>query len=101
MFELKTLGNQVIVEDSHVELDTPLPAGLVRPDTAQNRSQFKTGIVLAVGEGKIQEDGSRLPLDVQVGQRVAFAGKYAGTLIKIGGKLLRVLEEPQCLATVE
>ena len=74
-------------------------SGLVLPDTAKEKPQ--KGKVLAVGDGKYDEDGEkRIPLDVAVGDEVLYS-KYGGTEIKVDGEDLLVLRESDVLAKVE
>jgi chaperonin GroES len=72
--------------------------GIIIPDTAKEKPQ--EGKVLAVGAGKKNEDGKRLPLDVKVGDRVLF-GKYSGSDIKIDGEEHFILREEDVLAVLE
>jgi len=81
-----------------IERETQLPSGLVLPETAKDKPQI--GEVLAVGPGARTEDGKRIPLDVQVGQKVAFP-KYAGTEIKLNGDEYLLIQERDLLAVVE
>jgi chaperonin GroES len=70
---------------------------LVLPETAKEKPQ--QGNVLAVGEGRRDDDGERIAMDVKVGDRVLFA-KYAGTEIKIDGKKLLIMKESDILAII-
>jgi len=71
---LKPLGDRVVVKASEAEEQTK--SGLFIPDTAKEKPQ--KGIVIAVGEGKYREDGTRVPVDVKVDDVVIY-GKYGGT----------------------
>jgi chaperonin GroES len=73
-------------------------SGIVLPDTAKEKPQ--EGEVLAVGPGKVLDDGSRGAMDVAVGQRVLYA-KYAGTEFKVEGDELLIISEKDILAIVE
>ncbi len=95
---LKPLGERVIVEPVEKEQETFAGGALVLPETAKEKPQ--QGIIIAVGPGKKDEDGERLPMDVEEGQRVLYA-KYAGTEVKIDGKKLLILKETDILAIVE
>ena len=95
---LKPLGERVIVEPVEKEQETFAGGALVLPETAKEKPQ--QGIIIAVGPGKKDDDGERLPMDVEEGQRVLFA-KYAGTEVKIDGKKLLILKETDILAIVE
>ena len=72
--------------------------GIIIPDTAKEKPQ--EGNVLAVGPGKLQDDGSRRPVGVAVGNKILF-GKYAGTEITIDGEELLVLRESVLLSVME
>ena len=90
---LKPLGNRVVVEP--IEEEEVTASGIVLPETAKEKPQ--KGRVLAVGPGERNEDGERVPLDVDEGDTVLFA-KYAGTEIKMDGKKLLILRESDLLA---
>jgi chaperonin GroES len=72
--------------------------GIIIPDTAKEKPQ--EGKVLAVGAGKKNEDGKRLPLDVKAGDRILF-GKYSGSDIKIDGEEHLILREEDVLAVLD
>lgn len=72
--------------------------GIIIPDTAKEKPQ--EGEVVAVGKGKLKEDGSIKPLDVKVGDRVLFS-KYGGTDITVEGEEYLILREDEILAVVE
>ena len=93
---LKPLGDKVVVEI----IDEPqtTASGIVLPDTAKEKSQ--RGKVLAVGAGKLLENGERAALEVIEGDTVLFA-KYGGTEITIAGKDLMILSERDIHAVVE
>ena len=95
---LKPLGDRLIVEPIEKDEETFAGGALVLPETAKEKPQ--QGIVLAAGPGKKDDDGDRVPMDVEEGQRVLYA-KYAGTEIKIDGKKLLILKESDILAIVE
>ncbi|MFN8132022.1 MAG: co-chaperone GroES [Solirubrobacteraceae bacterium] len=94
--KLKPLGDRLIVRALEEEETTA--SGLVLPDTAKEKPQ--KGKVLAVGEGKLDDDGKRIPLDVEKGDEVLYS-KYGGTEIKVDGEDLLVLRESDVLAKVE
>ena len=73
--------------------------GLFLPDSA-NKEKPVEGTVLAIGSGKVKDDGSVLPLQVAVGDRIVF-GKYAGTEIKIDGEDRLILREDDVLGIIE
>lgn len=93
---LKPLGNRVVVEP--IEEEEVTASGIVLPETAKEKPQ--KGKVLAVGPGERNEDGERVPLDVDEGDTVLFA-KYAGTEIKMDGKKLLILRESDLLGILE
>jgi chaperonin GroES len=95
---LKPLGDRVIVEPVEKDEETFAGGALVLPETAKEKPQ--QGIILAVGPGKKDDDGDRVPMDVEQGQRVLYA-KYAGTEVKIDGKKLLILRESDILAIVQ
>jgi chaperonin GroES len=95
---LKPLGDRLIVEPIEKDEETFAGGALVLPETAKEKPQ--QGVVLAAGPGKKDDDGDRVPMDVEEGQRVLYA-KYAGTEIKIDGKKLLILKESDILAIVE
>jgi chaperonin GroES len=94
--KLKPLGDRVIVQA--IEEEETTKSGIVLPDTAKEKPQ--RGKVLAVGEGKWDEDGEkRIPLDVDEGDEVLYS-KYGGTEIEVEGDDLLVLRESDVLAKV-
>ena len=95
--KLKPLGDRLIVKA--VEEDETTASGIVLPDTAKEKPQ--KGEVIAVGDGRFDEDGEkRIPLDVSQGDTVLYS-KYGGTEIKVDGEDLLVLRESDVLAKVE
>jgi len=96
MAKLKPLGDRVVVE--RLEAETKTKGGIVLPDTAKEKP--KEGKVIAVGEGRLQDDGSRSDLQVKVGDRVIFTS-YAGTEVTVDDKELVVMREEDILAVVE
>ena len=94
--KLKPLGDRLIVKA--VEEDETTASGIVLPDTAKEKPQ--KGKVLAVGDGKLDDDGKRIPLDVAEGDEVLYS-KYGGTEIKVEGEDLLVLSARDLLAVVE
>ena len=94
---LKPLGDRVIVEP--VEKEEMTAGGIILPETAKEKPQ--QGTIVAVGPGRRDEDGKRIPMDVKVGDRVLFA-KYAGTEVKLEeDEKVLVLKESDILAVVE
>ena len=95
--KLKPLGDRLIVRA--IEEEETTASGIVLPDTAKEKPQ--KGKVLAVGDGKVNEDtGKRTPLDVAEGDEVLYS-KYGGTEIKVDGEELLVLRESDVLAKVQ
>ena len=95
--KLKPLGDRLIVEP--VEREEVTASGIVLPETAKEKPQ--EGKVLAVGPGRRDEEGNRVPMDVKEGDRVLFA-KYAGTEVKLEtDRKVLVLKESDILAIVE
>jgi chaperonin GroES len=92
---LKPLGDRLIVKA--VEEEETTASGIVLPDTAKEKPQ--RGKVLAVGDGKIGDDGKRVPIDVSEDDEVLYS-KYGGTEIVIDGEDLLVLRESDVLAKV-
>lgn len=94
--KLRPLHDRLVVKRLDNERKTA--SGIVIPDSAAEKPD--QGEVLAVGNGKIQEDGKQRPLDVKVGDRVLF-GKYAGQTVKVDGDELLVLREDDVMAVIE
>ena len=92
---IKPLEDRLVVKPLDAEQTTT--SGLVIPDTAKEKPQ--EGEVLAVGPGRIDDKGNRVPLDVQVGDRVIYS-KYGGTEIKHGGQEFLILSARDVLAVV-
>lgn len=93
---LKPLGDRVVVKPAKAEEQTK--SGLFIPDTAQEKPQ--KGEVVAVGEGKLGEDGNRQPIDVKAGDVVIY-GKYSGQDIKIDDQEYKILRADDIYAVVE
>jgi len=95
--KIKPLHDRVIVR--RIEDNTNQTAGgLFIPDSAKEKPQ--EGEVIAAGEGKYKEDGSRQTLDVKEGDRILF-GKYSGSEIKIDGEELLIMREDEILGIIE
>jgi chaperonin GroES len=91
--DLKPLGDRVVIEPTEREERTA--SGIYVPETAKEKPQ--EGKVLAVGEGRWDDEGKRrMPLDVKVGDRVLFA-RYAGTEVKLDDKKYLILSEKDIL----
>ncbi|HOB10734.1 MAG: co-chaperone GroES [Acetomicrobium sp.] len=93
--QLKPLGDRVVIKVLTQEEKTK--GGIVLPDTAKEKPQ--EGEVVAVGSGRVLENGQKLPLEVKVGERVIFS-KYAGTEVKIEDEEYLILSERDILAVV-
>ncbi len=93
---LKPLGDRLIVEP--IEQEEMTASGIVLPETAKEKPM--QGKVLAAGPGGRKDDGSRIAMDVKVGDKVLYA-KYAGTEVKLNDKKYLILKESDVLAIVE
>ncbi len=93
---IKPLGDHVLVK--RVEAQETTKGGIVLPDTAKEKP--REGIVKAVGDGRLLDNGERVPLQVKEGDRVLFSS-YAGTEVKIGGEEYLVMNEEDILAVIE
>ncbi len=93
---IKPLGDRVVVEP--LEKEETTPSGLVLPETAKEKPQ--EGKVVAAGPGRLNDDGTRLPLEVKVNDRVLFA-KYAGTEFKMDDTKYLILGEKDILAVLQ
>ena len=93
---LKPLGDRVLVEP--VEEKETKKGGIIIPDTAKEKPQ--EGIVIALGTGKTDDNGKKVPFEVKRGDRV-LVSKYGGTEIKLDGKEYKILSSDDILAIVE
>lgn len=94
--KVRPLHDRVLIQRLDTEETTK--GGIIIPETAKEKPQ--EGKVVAVGNGKILEDGSTKPLDVKKGDKILFS-KYGGTEIKIDGEDYLILSEDEILAVVE
>ncbi|SMC19552.1 chaperonin GroES [Desulfacinum hydrothermale DSM 13146] len=94
--KLKPLNDRVVVK--RLEEEERTAGGIIIPDTAKEKPI--QGQVIAVGSGKLMEDGTRRPLDLKEGDRVLFS-KYAGTDVKVEGEELLIMREDDILAIIE
>jgi chaperonin GroES len=94
--KLRPLGDRVVIQPTPREEMTK--SGIVLPDTAKEQPQ--EGEIIAVGPGRLNDDGERKPMDVQRGDKVLYA-KYAGTEFKIEGEELLIVSQKDILAIVE
>ena len=93
---LKPLGDRVVIKA--LEREEKTKSGIVLPDTAKEKPQ--EGKIIAVGTGRVLDNGQRVPLEVKEGDKVIFY-KYAGTEIKIEGEEYLILSERDVLALVQ
>ncbi|WP_156291089.1 co-chaperone GroES [Oceanobacillus salinisoli] len=93
---IKPLGDRVIIE--LVEQEEKTASGIVLPDSAKEKPQ--EGKVVAVGTGRVLDNGERVPLEVAEGNRIIFS-KFAGTEVKYEGTEYLILRENDILAIVE
>ncbi len=94
--KIRPLHDRILVE--RVEEGEVKKGGIIIPDTAKEKPQ--EGKVIAVGNGKVTEDGKKIPLDVKAGDRILF-GKYSGSEVKIEDKEYLILREEDVLAILE
>jgi chaperonin GroES len=92
---LKPLGDRLVIKPASREETTK--SGIVLPDTAKEKPQ--RGTVIAAGDGRRDDDGDRIPMDVKVGDVVIFA-KYAGTEFKLDDEDVLILSEKDVLAVI-
>ncbi len=93
--KIRPLQDRIIVK--RVEEEEKTKGGIIIPDSAKEKPL--EGKVIAVGNGKILEDGKVRPLDIKVNDRILF-GKYAGTEIKVDGEEIKILRESDILAKI-
>jgi chaperonin GroES len=94
--KIQPLQDRILVK--RIEEEERTKGGIIIPDTAKEKPQ--EGVVVAVGRGKILEDGTLLPLDVKAGNRILFQ-KYAGTEVKIEGVEHLIMREEDILGVIE
>lgn len=100
MTKIKPLGDRILLEAlSKEELEGRTKSGIVIPDTAE-KERPEQGKVIAVGEGRRTDQGTLIPLDIKVGQRVLFS-KYGPTEIKVDDKEYLIAKEEDILAILE
>jgi chaperonin GroES len=93
--KVRPLHDRLLVR--RIEEKETAKGGIIIPDTAKEKPQ--EGEVLAVGNGKILDNGSKVPLDVKAGDKILF-GKYTGTDVKIDGEEVLILREDEVLAVL-
>lgn len=94
--KIRPMHDRIVVE--RLEEQEVKKGGIIIPDTAKEKPQ--EGRVVAVGNGRLTDDGKRLPLDVKVGDRVLF-GKYAGSEVRLDDKEYLILREDDVLAVLD
>ncbi len=94
--KLQPLHDRVVVK--RTEEDRTSPGGIVIPDSATEKPM--KGEVLAIGKGKLLDNGETRPMDVKVGDKVLF-GKYSGNEVKLDGEELVVMREDDIMAVIE
>jgi chaperonin GroES len=94
--KIRPLHDRIMVQ--RLEEGEPLVGGIIIPDTAKEKPQ--QGKVLAVGKGKVNDDGKRVTLDVRAGDVILF-GKYSGQEIKLEGEEYLIMKEDDVLAVLE
>src|SRR5437899_1276588 len=94
--KIKPIGDHVLVEPA--EEKEVKKGGIIIPDTAKEKPT--EGVVRAVGPGKLDDDGKRIPIEVKEGDRVLIT-KYGGTEVKLNGKELKILNSGDLLAIVQ
>lgn len=94
--KIKPLQDRILVK--RIELGEQIKGGIIIPDTAKEKPM--EGKVVAVGGGKVKEDGTKMTMDVKVGDRVLF-GKYAGTEVKINDEEYLIMREDDILGIIE
>ena len=94
--KIRPLADKVIVQ--RVEAENKTAGGIVLPDSAKEKP--KRGKIIAIGEGKLLEDGSRAKMSVKKGQEVLFTS-YAGTEVKVDGKEYLIMDESDIMAIIE
>ena len=93
---IRPLQDRVIIK--RIEEEEKSKGGIIIPDTAKEKPQ--EGKVIAVGKGKVNDDGKLIPLDVKVNDRILF-GKYSGTEINIDGEEHLIMREEDILGVLE
>ena len=94
--KIRPLGDRIIIK--RIEEEEKSRGGIIIPDTAKEKPQ--EGKVIAVGKGKIGDDGKLIPIEVKVGDRVLF-GKYSGTEVKLLGDEHLIIREDDVLGIIE
>jgi len=93
--KLRPLQDRILVQ--RVEEETTTKGGIIIPDTAKEKPA--EGKVIAVGNGKVGDDGKRVPLEIKAGDRILF-GKYSGTEVKVEGEEFLIMREDDVLGVI-
>jgi len=93
--KIKPLADRILVR--RIEEEEQKRGGIIIPDTAKEKPQ--RGTVIAVGPGKLGEDGKRVPIEVKEGDEILF-GKYAGTEVKLDGEEYLIMREDDILGVI-
>ena len=96
MMKIRPLADRIVVK--RIDEQETLRSGIIIPDSAQEKPQEAE--VVAVGPGKRLEDGTRVPVDVKVGDRILF-GKYSSSDVKVDGEEYLIMREDEILGVVE
>ena len=94
--KLRPLQDRILVQ--RVEEETKTKGGIIIPDSAKEKPA--EGLIIAVGNGKLGDDGKRVALEVKKGDRILF-GKYSGTEVKIDGEEYLIMREEDVLGVIE
>ena len=94
--KIRPLGDRILVK--RLEEQETVRGGIIIPDTAKEKPQ--EGKVIAAGNGKVGDDGKKIPLDVKAGDKILF-GKYSGSEVKIEDKEYLIMREEDVLAILE
>lgn len=94
--QVRPLHDRILVK--RLEEEERTKGGIIIPDTAKEKPS--EGRVIAVGEGRIKEDGTKIPMELKKGDRILFS-KYAGTEVKIDGEDHLIMREDDVLAVIE
>lgn len=97
---IRPLGDRVLIEPISGEMsDSKTKSGIIIPDTV-SKERPEQGVVIAVGEGRVTDDGKLIPVKLKKGQTVIFA-KYGPEEIKVGGKEYLIVSESNILAVID
>ncbi|MCD6185562.1 MAG: co-chaperone GroES [Deltaproteobacteria bacterium] len=94
--KLRPLNDRILVK--RVEEESTTKGGIIIPDSAKEKPA--EGKVVSVGNGKMNEDGKRIPVEIKEGDRILF-GKYSGSEVKIGGEEYLIMREEDVLGIIE